>query len=595
MPRDTAPRPLRSRLIAFAAAAVLALTMAPAGAAAAAPADLPVAGTVSGTVTDSVTGLGIAGVNVTLQNGPFSSVGTSTDLDGNYGFTDVAFGNYQVVFFVSAGYTPQFATVFLEVSALSPDADADMAFTPFASGTSAIVGVVTDSQSGLPIDAWLSLSGVDVAYSGNAAAWGGSYGFTGLAAGTYSYSVSANGYVGQFGQVTISEATETTLNLSLIPRNASITGRVTDPDGNGIPGLWVNAFAPEIGGGGGETDADGYYTIAELGPGEYQVSLGGSPTPWVAQEVSVTAVANEAVVKDIVMVARTSSQIFGAVFDQNHYGIKGICIDLLDAATGAVVDSVESWVDAVFGWGEVADGTYTLHLEDCALDRPRIYGSIYLGGGTSLGDAETFTIHHPADDIRIDDIFLVGPETGSIIVSARDSVTGDPVIGFTATMNFDGDDYQLEDWTGSGDLPLDHLLFGEYGFQVSAPGYLQSDLSVVTIDSTTPYQMIEVDLIQGTATSGSITISVRDEATGDPIGNVKGYYVLDHRHHKFADADGTFTTSNLAFGTYSFVIDAPGYHRATVPVTISANSPNVSTSIELSSPGHDKKPKKPKK
>ena len=134
------------------------------------------------------------------------------------------------------------------------------------------------------------------------------------------------------------------------------------------------------------TDADGYYTIdqprapvtttcrsADRAP-PWAVPAGDrprrSPTPRSPSTSS--------------WCARTTSMVSGAVFDaelQRHpvhlrrphrRGDRGLSSS-----------RPRPWVDAVFEFPEVADGTYTLHLEDCAVSRPRIFGSIYLGGGTT--------------------------------------------------------------------------------------------------------------------------------------------------------------------------------------------------------------------
>ncbi len=220
------------------------------------------------------------------------------------------------------------------------------------------------------------------------------------------------------------------------------------------------------------TDADGNYTIVNLAAGEHTVSIGGPPSPWTRQQVTTDTIANAEVTVDFELVARTTSVVSGAVFDVDYNGIQYICVDLIDVTTGTVVESTETWEDAVFGFPEVADGTYTLHLEDCAVSRPRIYESIYLGGADSLEAAQTFTIDGPANDQRPDDIFLAGPPTGRISFTVTDAETGDPIApGVNGHLTFDSVSYPFTDWTETGTLHLRDLQYGEYEFYLTAPGY----------------------------------------------------------------------------------------------------------------------------
>jgi hypothetical protein len=459
----------------------------------------------------------------------------------------------------------------------------DFPLTPYASGTSVLTGSITDAQSGLPINgATISLSGLTVEYSGSTTTSSGSYSIAGLAAGRYHVSTWVSGYAYAASEVVISDASTATWDAALVPLDAIISGRITDASGNGIPDLWVWATGTQ-GSGSGFTDADGHYTIENIAAGDYQVLVGGPGTPWAAQQVPTTAISDSTVVVDIQLIARTTSFVSSAVFDENYNGLQYICVDLVDMGSGDVVESTETWADAVFEFREVADGTYTLHLVDCAVSRPRIFGSTYLGGGATLDEAETFTIDGPANDLRLDDIFLAGPPTGWVSLIVTDSQTGAPVTSpFTGYLEFDSTQYPISDWTETGSLQIRDLQYGEYGFYVVAPGYSGRQVDSVVIDATTSEHMIEVELAP--ITTGSITIAVTDSVSGAPIVGAAATYTDAGGAHPVVDSDGdgVISLADLTFGDYLVTVTASGYLSTTLAsITIGSGDPDVDVAARL--------------
>ena len=543
-------------------------------------------GTVSGIVFDKVTGVGIPGLQMYLQPDDIPvSPSTTTGADGGYTFTDLAPGGYRVgVFTGGLPYQLELVDTYVTVTEDQPDKILNIPLTPYASGTSQLTGSITDAQSGLPIDgASITLSGQTVVYSGGTTTSSGSYSIGDLAAGRYYVSVWAGGYLSAAAELEISDGSTATWDAAVIPLDAVITGRITDPSGSGVPDLWVGANGLQHGGSSALTDADGYYSITSIAAGDYEVWVGGPGTVWASQKVSTTAIADSEVTVDIQLVARTTSFVSSAVFDENHNGLQYICIDLVEAATGTVVESTESWVDAVFGFQEVADGTYTLHFEDCAVSRPRIFGSTYLGGGTTLADAETFTIDGPANDLRLDDILLAGPPTGWVYLVVTDSETGNPVTApFTGYLEFDSTQYPISDWTESGALQLRDLQYGEYDFYVVAPGYAGRHVESVVVDATTPEHFIELELEP--LTTGSITIGVTDSVSGAPIAGATATYTDAGGAHPVVDGDGdgVIALPDLAFGDYVVTVTAPGYLSAILAsITIDSGDPDANAAARL--------------
>jgi len=168
---------------------------------------------------------------------------------------------------------------------------------PLAAQTSdkpaSVQGTVTNSVTGLPIPrAHVTLQG---AFDGKRVLYGatsgadGRFSFTGITPGQYVAEAERVGFVRNQGgsprdrnTVQLSpDENKTGVEIRLTP-TGSITGRVTDSDGEPVEGLFIQSQGPR-GGGSGMTDENGVYRIGGLSPGKYTVRssradiLGGPP------------------------------------------------------------------------------------------------------------------------------------------------------------------------------------------------------------------------------------------------------------------------------------------------------------------------------
>ncbi len=228
-----------------------------------------------------------AWVGAGLNDGSWWGQATS-GADGTYKITGLVTGEYRVDVWAE-GYLheyyngvrqPEDAT---PASVLEGQETPNINFSLDLGGT--ISGIVTDAQ-GNPIEgAWVQ------ACSDDGGGWGdaetgsdGTYKITGLVTGEYRVDVWAEGYLPEFYDgvrdwdfatpVSVVEGQDTlNINFSL-DVGGTISGVVTDAQGNPIEGAWVEAYSDDSSGwGSAETDADGSYEIDGLATGEYRVQV----------------------------------------------------------------------------------------------------------------------------------------------------------------------------------------------------------------------------------------------------------------------------------------------------------------------------------
>lgn len=154
---------------------------------------------------------------------------------------------------------------------------------PLTAQTSAkpasVRGTVTNSATGLPVPrAHVTLQGgVDgkpVLYGATSGTDGG-FSFTGVAPGTYQAQAERIGFARNLGgppnertMVNLSaDDNKTDLEIRLTP-TGSVTGRVTDSDGEPVENVFVQAQGAQ-GGSSGMTDDNGEYRVGGLSPGKY--------------------------------------------------------------------------------------------------------------------------------------------------------------------------------------------------------------------------------------------------------------------------------------------------------------------------------------
>lgn len=198
-----------------------------------------------------------------------------------------------------------------------------------------------------------------------------------IAPGTYTVSVYGSMTYGAPQQtITVKEDETVTLNVTLLARNATITGLVQDNRSRGIANQWCSAWAKSSSGwGSGSTDPNGRYSF-NVTAGTYYVSCypsGGSAatspstpssgTRYVSTDppLEVTVAANGTVTADVVF----------AIADAT--------------VSGKLVDPSGSPVSSVYGW---------VNAQKCS-STPATTGFAYYGGLGGSITSGTFSLGVP--------------------------------------------------------------------------------------------------------------------------------------------------------------------------------------------------------
>ena len=236
----------------------------------------PAGGTITGIVVDAVTKARVPGVGITLAGN--SLINTTSDSSGTFTLSDVPPGAQSVGFSLT-GYAAK--TVSTDVVVDGAINLGNVALLSSYS-TGFIAGTITDSTGKPVADASVTVSG---AWSGSAATGpDGSYSFSYVIPGDVTITAAKTGYLPVTGSGTVFARTK----LSFSPRlntaatqgtTGTIVGRIVD-DYWGVPighlggekgvQVAVSGRTPlDV-----EPEGGGYFTIADLQPGTYQVVVG---------------------------------------------------------------------------------------------------------------------------------------------------------------------------------------------------------------------------------------------------------------------------------------------------------------------------------
>jgi hypothetical protein len=232
----------------------------------------------SGTVTTAATGAPLAGIAVEALNADGIIRYAITDAQGRYSIEGLPSATYRAEF--GAGQPQESAPAPLHRLVALSAPDARTGFDAALAPGGAISGRVT-AADGAPIpDVSVNVRDIDGARTryGTTAA-DGTYAIRGLPSGRYTITYAQSSYqaLAPAEQVTVTAPNTTSLANSVLSEGGAIAGKVTDPDGKPVAGVYVSVLHTTIGAvpnGSSYTNAAGEYTTpATLPNGSYVVKF----------------------------------------------------------------------------------------------------------------------------------------------------------------------------------------------------------------------------------------------------------------------------------------------------------------------------------
>ncbi|GAA1395329.1 carboxypeptidase-like regulatory domain-containing protein [Catellatospora coxensis] len=339
----------------------------------------------------------------------------------------------------------------------------------------------------------------------------------------------------------LAAAQTVTVDETELPRGA-VAGRIVRSDGTPAAGTEVVLRGPgdDYAGYTG-TDADGRYRIDVL-PGAYQVMIAfdsdhsilqyvpGKRLPAEAQLFTVTA-GNVTPVDETLLPTGSAS---GRFTDAQGNGMSGVDVSFIDEYSG----TYSGRTDANGDWriDELLTGQYSAMFFGW---QPSF--SQYAYGKTTQAAADRITVT-AGQNVVVDDSRLA---TGSIRITAKDSVTGAPVADFYVQAGT----YYTDAVDGVATLP--EMPVGTWQPTVYAAGY--QPLEQVAPVTVVAGQQAEIELTL--VPYGSLRAKVVDAATGAPVAGVCLFTETRTRFRLFegcageSGADGEVVL-DVAAGTY---------------------------------------------
>jgi protocatechuate 3,4-dioxygenase beta subunit len=535
-----------------------------------------------------------------------------TDADGSYTIDRLTPGEYRVEVWAE-GYLHEYYDSVRQLEDAAPVAVKDGDDTPnidfdLDPGGS-ISGIVTDAQ-GNPIEgAWVGAGLYDGSWWGQAASIAdGTYKITGLVTGEYRVDVWAEGYLHEYYNgmrqpedatpASVLEGQETpNINFSL-DLGGTISGIVTDAQGNPIEGAWVEAYSDDGGGwGDAETGSDGTYKITGLVTGEYRVDVWAEG--YFQQFYDGVRDWELATLVPVVEGQDTPNINFGLDLGGT---ISGIVTD----AQGNPIEGawVEAYSDNGNGWGNAetgSDGSYNIGGLVAGEYRVEIWADGYLHEFyNSVRDWELATlvpVVEGQDTPNINFSLDVGGTLSGIVTDAQ----GMPIEGaWVHAQSDDGSGWGYTETSPDGFYNIGGLATGEYRVEVWADGYLHEyynsvrDWGLATLVPVVEGQdtpNINFSLDVGGTISGIVT-----DTQGNPIDGAWVHAQSDDGSgwgYTETGPDGFYNIGGLATSEYRVEVRADGYLReyydgvrdwenaTLVPVVEGQDTPNINFSLDV--------------
>lgn len=380
----------------------------------------------------------------------------------------------------------------------------------------------------------------------------GAFRFTNLPAGSYAFSVEAQGYPVLGGTLHLAKGQlldvgRLQLLHDMLPAAARLEGQITDTDGSGLADVTVSATGAQI----VVTDASGRYVINGVPPGEVTVAasksgyftVAGTTTLLVGSTVNFSPVLRA--------VGSIGFNVTGTFKDaMTMQSLSGVHVDIGGSAQAVVVSDTSGTINlANLNPGDI-------HVAISLAGYETRTGYIRADGGQTLDLSASLT-RIPPD----------APATFVVSGQVTDDVTGAPVVG--AVIQLSGAQSASAVTNDSGAYEIIGLAPGDFSILVSADGYRQAG---ATGDGQA-HQRIDFSprLVKINEQATAIRAVVVDDTTGLPIEEAIVSATSENGSSTaLTQPDGQFTLWNLDGVPTTITIVATGYREralSLVPVT----------------------------
>lgn len=524
-------------------------------------------GSISGFVVDTL-GNRVSGATIRAISGPSAPAQTTSAADGSYLLSRLIGGTY--IFTVTrAGFTGTTRS-FTVVSGVSARLDFTIRSETTQGGV--VQGRVLQRGTSTPV------AGARVVLTGGAGQVSqtavtdenGTYQFSNLNTGRVRLTVTRAGYFDASRQITVTQGRTVTADFDLRLRAsqlASLSGVVTDTNGTAIRGAVVTLSNGTSAGMSDTTDSRGRYSITRIIPDTYTVTVSASgfnsTTGTAALDQGGASVLNFS----LTGIGASTAGITGLVVDGNGQPIIGARVTI----TGGPVTGRTSTTD---GNGQyqllnLPAGTYTLRVNATGFQSQTQTVFTQVNTTSQLD----FTLTEQVNQLFGSIAGRVTRSDGTALPGVTVRVTAGPSTGQVITTDDQGNFSIL-------DLPI-----GTYALTFSRSGFSTRTITNIEVFGNTVTSIDDVAL--AASSTGAVLSGTVTDTNGNPISSVLVRVLQNNTvvASTTTGAQGTYSFSNLAAGTYVVQFSKTGFTTAQVSGVAITTGDSVTVNVQLTGSG----------
>jgi glucose/arabinose dehydrogenase len=323
--------------------------------------------TLSGKVINAANGTGVSGFTVSYSGGS-----TTTDTSGNYRFSSVVPGTYT--------FTANRSGWLSASSSVTLQSGSSVVLDLRTATAGKIIGKVTNSSGVAIAGATINMQGGVLGINRNVTSNStGNYDSGWIAIGTYTFAVSASGFVSAQRTVGVSTGVIATQNFALSTGTSTGTGTLQGKVTDVRNGAALAGAAVSFSGRSTLTDSAGYYKFTSVAGGSYNVTA--SKTGYLSRTLSATVSSGATTTLNIPL--SVAGKIAGYVRTASGAAISGATVTF----TGGVITTTKSVLTNTSGFYDsswIPVGTYTVTATKSGVGTKTAGASVSTGQTTTL-------------------------------------------------------------------------------------------------------------------------------------------------------------------------------------------------------------------